>query len=86
YARNDAFKLNEQGELFAMKDSPFVEEPIPADSKDAAAEAGRKQLAAVLAELNPAGGVKAPPRSDVPREERRKRRMQKQKAEATEAK
>lgn len=56
YARNDGWKLNELGELFSMKDAPFVEAPVPAESDDPAAQAARKQLSAVLAELNPGGG------------------------------
>ncbi len=56
YVRNDDYKLNEKGELFSLKDAPFVEAPIPADSPDAAAKAARTRLAAVLSELNPAGG------------------------------
>ncbi len=56
YVRNDGWKLNETGDLFDMKDSPFVEQLVPADSKDKAAVAARKQLAAVLDKLNPAGG------------------------------
>jgi arylsulfatase A len=56
YVRNDGYKLNERGELYSLKDAPFVEELIPADSTDAAAKAARTQLATVLADLNPAGG------------------------------
>ncbi len=56
YVRNDGYKLNEKGELFSLKDAPFVEAQIPADSPDAAANAARTRLAAVLGELNPAGG------------------------------
>lgn len=56
YVRNDGYKLNESGELFSMKDAPFVEALIPADSTDAAAKAARTELTAVLKELNPAGG------------------------------
>ncbi len=55
YARNDGWKLNEQGELFRMNDAPFVEEPVATDSTEPAAVAARKELTAVLAELNPAG-------------------------------
>jgi arylsulfatase A len=84
YARNDGFKLNEKGELFAMKDSPFVEALVPADSKDAAAAEGRKQLAAVLAELNPEGGIKATrPMGDAPAGKRRRRRQQQQQQNQT---
>ncbi len=56
YVRDDGWKLNEAGELFDMKDSPFVEQLVAADSKDKTAEAARKRLQAVLAKLNPAGG------------------------------
>jgi arylsulfatase A len=56
YVRDDGFKLNEAGELFDMKDSPFVEQLVSADSKDKAAAAARKRLQAVLDKLNPAGG------------------------------
>lgn len=60
YARNDQWKLNEKGELFSMRDAPFVEAPIPADSADSAAQSARKSLQAVLAELNPASGKVEP--------------------------
>ncbi|HEY2412158.1 MAG TPA: sulfatase-like hydrolase/transferase [Pirellulaceae bacterium] len=56
YVRNDGYKLNERGELFSLKDAPFVEELIPTDSTDVAAKAARGRLATVLTELNPAGG------------------------------
>jgi len=56
YVRDDGWKLDEAGELFDMKDSPFVEQLVPADSTDEAAVAARKRLAAVLDKLNPAGG------------------------------
>lgn len=56
YVRNDGYKLNESGELFSMKDAPFAETPIPTDSTDAAAKSARAELAAVLKDLNPAGG------------------------------
>ena len=56
YVREDGWKLNEAGELFDMKDSPFVEQLVPADSKDQSAVAARKRLQAALAKLDPAGG------------------------------
>jgi arylsulfatase A len=58
YVRNDGWKLNQAGELFSMKDAPFVEAPAT-DSPEA--QAARKKLQAVLDELNPAGGKKVPP-------------------------
>src|SRR5262249_24203783 len=65
YARNDAWKLNESGELYSMKDAPFVEALVPAISSDPQAQAARKQLQAVLSELNPAGGKTVPPGADA---------------------
>jgi arylsulfatase A len=61
YVRDDGWKMNEKSELFAMKNSPFVEALVPADSTDPAAQAARKRLQAVLDELNPAGGKTVPP-------------------------
>jgi hypothetical protein len=54
---DDGWKLNRAGELFDMKDSPFVEQLVPADSKDQAAIDVRARLQAVLDSLNPAGGM-----------------------------
>ena len=56
YVREPLWKLNESGELFDMKDAPFVEKPAPADAPDAEAAAARKRLQAVLDGLNPAAG------------------------------
>jgi arylsulfatase A len=85
YVRNDGYKLNEKGELFSMNDSPFVEEPVSTESRDPGAEAARKQLSAVLAELNPAGGVKAERGGggNPAPEERRKRRQLRQQQNQT---
>ncbi len=57
YVRDARWKLNEAGELFDMSDAPFTETLIPAESEDANAKAARTRLAAILAELNPAGGI-----------------------------
>jgi hypothetical protein len=48
--------MNEKGELFSMKDAPFVEALVAADSTDAKAKEARQRLQGVLSELNPAGG------------------------------
>jgi len=56
YVRDDGWKLNRAGNLFDMKDSPFVERLVPADSPDATAVAARKRLGAVLDALDPATG------------------------------
>lgn len=58
HVREAEWKLNEAGQLFDMKNAPFEEIPIPADSKDAAALAARQRLSAALAGLNPAAGFK----------------------------
>jgi len=55
YARDARWKLTESGALFDLKDAPFVEAPVAADTKDAEAIAGRKHLQAVLDELKPTG-------------------------------
>ena len=58
FVREEGWKLDQSGALYDMKDAPFTEKLVPADSKDEAALAARKRLAAALAELNPAGGIK----------------------------
>jgi arylsulfatase A len=57
YVRDAGWKLNEKGELFDMSEAPFVEKLVPLDSAAKDAVAARSRLGAVLAELNPAGGV-----------------------------
>ena len=56
YVRDAGWKLTDKGELFDMRDAPFEEKPVPADDADPEASAGRKRLAAVLADLDPAAG------------------------------
>jgi arylsulfatase A len=82
YARNDGWKMNERGELFSMKDAPFVEALVPADSTDAAAQAARKRLQAVLTELNPAGGKTVPAGADAKTKAEKKAKRQAKKAAA----
>jgi len=79
YARDDGWKLNQLGELFDMKDSPFVEQLVPADSKDEAAVAARTRLQAVLDKLNPAGGKTISAQDEATEKERAKKRAQRQK-------
>ncbi len=57
HVRDTGWKLNQAGELYDMKNAPFSETLVPADSKDAAATAARTRLAAALTQLNPAGGI-----------------------------
>jgi arylsulfatase A-like enzyme len=56
YVRSAGWKLNQDGELFDMKEAPFVEKPVAADNKDADARAGREKLQKVLDTLKPAAG------------------------------
>jgi arylsulfatase A len=51
YVREARWKLNNDGELFDMKEAPFREIPVAADSDDAEAKAARKRLQAVLDNL-----------------------------------
>ena len=50
YARDARFKLTNHGELFDLCEAPFKENPVAADTQDAAAQAARKHLQAVLDE------------------------------------
>jgi arylsulfatase A len=56
YARSDGWKLTEKGDFFDMRDAPFAQKPVPADTANPAAQAARRQLQAVLDKLNPAAG------------------------------
>jgi arylsulfatase A len=56
FVRSQGWKLSQKGELFDMKDAPFAQKLVPADTADAAAKAGRETLQAVLNRLNPAAG------------------------------
>ena len=51
YVRDAKWKLNEKGELYDMSDAPFTEKVVTGDHP------ARTKLAAVLAKLNPAGGI-----------------------------
>ena len=51
YVREAQWKLNEKGELYDMSDAPFTEKLVT-EPNDA-----RTRLEAVLAKLNPAGGI-----------------------------
>ena len=57
YVREAGWKLNEKGELFDMSGAPFAEKLVAAAADTEASKAARARLAAVLAQLNPAGGI-----------------------------
>ena len=58
YVRDARWKLNNQGELFDMKDAPFKEVLVQADNTDV--KAGRAKLQAALDELRPQETVAQP--------------------------
>ena len=58
YVREAGWKLDQSGTLYDMKDAPFREVPVAADTKDEAAIAARQRLAAALTGLDPASGAK----------------------------
>jgi arylsulfatase A len=51
YVRDAKWKLNEKNELYDMREAPFAEKLVTGDHP------ARAKLAAVLAKLNPAGGI-----------------------------
>ncbi len=57
YVREAGGKLNEKGELFDMSGAPFTEKLVIAADDTDASKTARARLAAVLAKLNPAGGI-----------------------------
>lgn len=57
YVRDARWKLNQAGRLSDMRNAPFEEPEVSAQSKDTAAIAARQRLQAVLDKLNPAGGI-----------------------------
>lgn len=79
YVRDDGWKLNQAGELFDMKDSPFIEKLMPADVKDEAAVAARKRLKAVLDKLNLAGGKKISAEEETAEQEKARKQAERQK-------
>lgn len=55
YVREAQWKLNERNELFDMSRAPFAETLVTSETE--ASQAARQRLQAVLAELNPSGGI-----------------------------
>ncbi len=60
YVRDARWKLNNQGQLFDMKDAPFQETPIQPDSTEPQAQAARARLQAALDQLRPQGAGSSP--------------------------
>ena len=57
YVRDANFKLTQDGKLYDMSDAPFSERTVESGEESDQALASRSKLVAVLAKLNPAGGV-----------------------------
>jgi arylsulfatase A len=56
YVRDARWKLTHDGKLFDMSDAPWREIPVPADTKDGAAQAARSRLRTVLDGILAQGG------------------------------
>jgi hypothetical protein len=63
YVRDARYKLTNAGELFDLKDAPFVEKPEPANTTDPGAIAARKRLTEVLKNLPTARAIRNPRRN-----------------------
>ena len=57
YVREEKWKLNRANELFDMRNAPFEEILVPADSQDEMAVSARQRLSGVLKSINPEGGI-----------------------------
>lgn len=77
YVREPGFKLTQNGELYDMKDAPFVEKLVPTESASEEAKAARTRLQAVLDKLSPATGKNV---SDEPKKSKADKRKQRKKA------
>lgn len=66
YVRDARYKLTNKGELFDLKNAPFEEIPVAADTTDADAIAAKKKLQAVLDQLptSPNNGVEKKKKKD----------------------
>jgi arylsulfatase A len=67
YVRDARYKLTDTGELFDMKNAPFTETLVPADTKDPEAIAAQSRLQAVLDTHPAATPKKAAPPKRLPR-------------------
>jgi arylsulfatase A-like enzyme len=56
YVRSKEWKLTHAGELFDMREAPFIEKPVAADTADADARRGREMLQKALDTLKPHAG------------------------------
>lgn len=84
YVLEHDWKLTQAGNLFDMSDAPFAEKPVSDGESNAAAQAARERLQAVLGRLNPAAGKLAPEKkpSELSKKAKKAKKKQKQKAAA----
>lgn len=77
HVREAGWKLDQAGRLFDMKNAPFEEIPVAADSQDETAMAARKRLDEALAGLNLEAGFKGEGdgRADKNKREKKKNRI-----------
>lgn len=85
YVKDAAWKLNESGELFDLKNAPFEEKPVAAGEGGDEAAAARKRLQGVLDRLNPAGGKTISEADATNEKARAKARRQRQAGQVPEA-
>jgi arylsulfatase A len=76
YVRSARYKLTNHGDLFDLKDAPFTEEPVPADTTDAGAIAARKRLQEILAQLPTAPGGAGAGKKKKKQQQRQNRQQQ----------
>ena len=79
YARDARYKLTGTGELFDLKNAPWEEIPVAADSKDEAAAASRAALQVVLND-HPAKGTGAKGKGKNGKKSKKEMRQEKRKA------
>ena len=72
YVRNARYKLTNSGEFFDLKEAPFIEAPVPADTTDADALAARKRLKEILDQFPTAGSTAAADKKQQKKQKRKK--------------
>jgi arylsulfatase A len=74
YLRTARWKLTGDGELFDMKEAPFNEIPVPAETTDAEAVAARKHLQEILTGLVGATAAQGEPGQEKQRRRNKRRK------------
>jgi arylsulfatase A len=74
YVRDDRYKLMRRGDLFDLKNAPFEENLVDANSEDARAKESRKELHEVLSEHKSAPATQEDPATAKKKQKRAERR------------